>query len=202
MIKILAVVLIFAVSGCAVFDGGKVPKTTLSAYENNGNSKPTLSYSSVAMGGLSSTKELPDAGQSIIEGELLSVLESSNYFGRISKRDESADISIETVLTNSGNPAAMIPAFITGLSLYVIPSWATDNFDLVAKVERQDGLKKEYMLADSTTIVQWLPMMFAFPANNFSVIADVRKNMYKKVLADMKEDGFFMNKEVALSLAK
>ncbi len=202
MIKVLAVVLMVAVSGCAVFDGGKVPTTTLSAYENNGDSKPTLSYSSIAMGGLSSTKKLPEAGQSIIEGELLSVLESSDYFSRISKQDESAEISIEVTLTNSGNPAAMIPAVITGLSLYAIPSWATDNFDLVAKVERQDGLKKEYILADSTTLVQWLPMIFVFPAKNFSVVPDVRKNMYKKVLSDMKEDGFFFNKKRTLSLAK
>jgi hypothetical protein len=201
MIKILTVVLMAAISGCAVFDGGQVPKTTLTAYEDNGHSKPNLSYSSIAMGGLSSAKELPEATQSIIEGELLSVLESSDYFGRISKKDESADISIDVTLTNSGNPAAMIPAFITGLSLYTIPSWATDNFNLVAKVERKDGLKKEYILADSTTLVQWLPMIFVFPAKNFSVIPDVRKNMYKKVLSDMKEEGFFDNETTTLSLA-
>jgi hypothetical protein len=202
MLRILAVVLMVTISGCAVFDGGQVPKTTLSAYEGNDASKPTLSYSSTAMGGLSSTKELPEAGQSIIEGELLSVLESSDYFSRISKKDESADVSIEVTLTNSGNPAAMIPAFITGLSLYTIPSWATDNFNLIAKVERQDGLKKEYTLADSATLVQWLPMIFVFPAKNFSVIPDVRKNMYKKVLSDMKEDGFFLYEKSTLSLAK
>jgi|TARA_B110000238_G_C15961374_1_gene367541 hypothetical protein len=201
MIKILTVVLVLAISGCAVFDGGQVPKTTLTAYEDNGHSKPSVSYSSIAMGGLSSVKEMPEAAQSVIEGELLSVLESSEYFGRISKKDESADININMTLTNSGNPAAMIPAFITGFSLYTIPSWATDNFDLVAKVERKDGLKKEYILADSTTIVQWLPMIFVFPAKNFSVVPDVRKNMYKKVLSDMKEDGFFDNKATTVSFA-
>lgn len=202
MNKILMVLVILAISGCAVFEGGQVPKTTLSAYENTANSKPSLSYSSLAMGGLSSVKELPETTQSIIEGELLSVLESSGYFGRISKKDESADLSIDVTLTNSGNPAAMIPAFITGLSLYTIPSWARDNFNLVAKVERKDGLKKEYVLADSATLVQWLPMIFVFPAKNFSVVPDIRKNMYKKVLADMKEDGFLSYEDNTLSFAK
>ncbi len=200
MIRVLVIFLMAVMSGCAVFDGGQVPKTTLSTYE--GDEKLTLSYSSNAMGGLSSAKDLPESAQSIVEGELLSVLEESDYFSRISKKDSSADISIETTLTNSGNPAALIPALVTGFSLYTIPSWATDNFDLVAIVERKDGLKKEYVLADSTTLVQWLPMIFAFPAKNFSVIPEVRKNMYRKVLTDMKNDGFFIQKERTLSLAK
>lgn len=191
MFKSLTLALVLVISGCAIFDGENVPKTTLSKYENNGTPKPTVSYLSLAKGGLSSSNKLPESTQSIIEGELLSVLEESNYFGRISKQDNSADINIDITLTNSGNPAAMIPAIITGLSIYAIPSWATDNFNLIAKVERKDGLKKEYTLADSTTIVQWLPMIFFFPANNFSVVPDVRKNMYKKVLSDMQKDGFF-----------
>lgn len=202
MLKILTVVLMAALSGCAVFDGGNVPKTTLSAYEGDASAKPSVSYTSMAMGGLSGPKELPEASQSIIEGELLAVLESSQYFSRISKKDEAADISISVTLTNRGNPAALIPAFITGLSLYTIPSWATDHFDVVANVERRDGLSKSYVLADSSTIVQWLPMIFVFPAKNFSVVPEVRKNMYKKVLSDMQKDGFFTYDQNTVALVK
>lgn len=202
MLRVLVVVLVAVMSGCAVFDNGNVPKTALMSYEGNAASKPTVSYSSTAMGGMSSAKKLPEAGQSIIEGEFLSVLEESNYFGRISKQDGSADITIEITLTNSGNPAAMVPAFITGLSLYIIPSWATEKFDLVAKAESQSGLSKEYVLADSATLVQWLPMIFAFPANNFSVVPEIRKNMYRKVLSDMKKDGFFEGESQKISLVR
>jgi len=202
VIRVFVLALMLTISGCAVFDGGKVPKTTLSTYEGDGASKPTLSYSSLAMGGLSSVTKLPETSQSIIAGELLAVLESSDYFGRISKQDEFADISIDITLTNTGSPAAMIPAVITGLTLYIIPSWATDDFVLVAKVEREDGLKKVYTLADSTTLVQWLPMAFVFPVKNFSVVPEVRKNMYKKMLFDMKKDGFFALEKGAVLPAK
>ncbi|MEZ5530368.1 MAG: hypothetical protein R3E57_10665 [Porticoccaceae bacterium] len=178
-------------SGCAVFDGGKVPPTTLSSFDNNDDKKPTLSYSSLAMGGLSSTKELPESGQKLIEDEIFSELESSAYFSNIAKDDEHADINLKVKLTNTGNPAALVPAVITGLSLYIIPSWATDHFNLTATAERKDGLKKEYALDDSTTLVQWLPMMFVFPFKNLSEIQEVRKNMYRKVLSNMKDDGFF-----------
>ncbi|NKI16509.1 hypothetical protein HCU74_03640 [Spongiibacter sp. KMU-166] len=201
MVRILAVVLVLAISGCAVFDGGMVPKTNLIPYDENGYKKPNLSYSSTAIGGVFSQSELPGAAQSIMEGELFSVLESSNYFSRIAKKDDSADINIDVTIINKGNPAALIPAAITGATFYIIPSWATDQFNVVAKVERKDGLKKEYTLSDTATIVQWLPMMFVFPVKNFSVIPEVRKNMYKKVLADMKADGFFNASVETLSLA-
>lgn len=201
MIKVLAVVLVVTVSGCASFDRGKVPKTTLSAYQNNGDPKPTLSYSSIYMHVYFSKRELPELAQRYIEREFLSVLESSDYFGRISKQDESADISIEVILTKTENRAATIPAILTGLSFGAIPSWGTYHFDLVAKVKRQDGLEKEYVLTDSITQVIWLPMILALE-NGTSVVSGVRKNMYKKVLADMKKDGFFLNKKSTLSLAK
>lgn len=191
MFRILIVALMLSISGCAVFDGGLVPKTTLGAYEGAADAKPTLSYSTLAYGGFSEGQEMPEVAQITIEEEFVAVLEESNYFKNISKEGDSKDINIDIVLTNTGSPAAMIPAIITGLTLYAIPSWATDNFEVVAKVKRSDGLEKEYTLDDSTTLVQWLPMIFVFPFKNFSVIADVRKNMYKKVLSDMKEDGFF-----------
>lgn len=192
MIKNLAFSLVLLLSGCAVFDGGNVPHATLSPADNDAK-KPTLSYSSTSFSGLSTVDKSPEATQAIIEKELISQLEESNYFNSITKKDETADITLDVKLTNSGNPAALVPAVITGLSLYTIPSWATDNFDLVATAKRKDGLEKEYVLADSTTIVQWLPMIVAFPFNNFSVVPDVRKNMYRKVLSDMKSDGFFDN---------
>lgn len=198
MKKILILTMLI-LSGCAVFDGGKVPETELTSSDTDNVNKPTISYSSLAKGGLSSVKELPEAGQNIIAEELVSELEASEYFSSISKDDKKADIQLEVKLTNSGDPAAIVPAVITGLSLFIIPSWATDNFNLVATAERKDGLKKEYVLADSTKIVQWLPMIFVFPFNNFSVIPDVRKNMYRKVLADMKDDGFFDNGNTAVS---
>jgi hypothetical protein len=202
MVRLFVLVLMASMTGCAVFDDGKVPKTTLSPYEDNDFPKPTIAYSSTALGGVFSVKTHPEALQSIIEGELFSVLDSSEYFSRIAKRDEGADIRIDVTMTDIGSSVAMIPALITGMSLYTIPSWVTNHFNLVAKVERKDRLKKEYTLTDSVLLVQWLPMMFLFPVKNFSVIPDLRKNMYKKVLADMKNDGFFSSHKETVSLVR
>jgi len=184
------IVLIAILGGCAVFEGGKVPKTTFETYDLQGIQQPTLSYKSLAKGGISSVEELPEAAQNLIEGELLEVLEESQYFSRLSSDDETADIKIDVTMTNTGSSAAMIPAFITGLSLYTIPSWATDNFDVIATVESKNGQKKEYTLSDSTTLVQWLPMIFVYPMKGLDVIPEVRKNMYRNLLSKIKADGF------------
>ncbi len=176
--------------GCAVFNGGKVPETVLTPLEKMDQPKPTISYGIMAMGGLFRTSNSPEIVQSIIAGELLQTLEQSNYFSRISKNDDEADISLSVTIKNTGTPAAMIPAIITGLSLYTIPSWATDNFEVTALARNRRGYSKEYTLSDSTTLVQWLPMLFVFPVKNFSVIPEVRKNIYRNILSQMKIDGF------------
>jgi len=189
--------------GCAVFEGGEVPKVAMEAITKNQVEQQSVVYNSVAMGGLGGeSNKLPEAVQSIIEGELESVLKESNYFSRVSKVDDEADVRIELTLTNRGNPAALIPAFITGLSLYTIPSWATDHFEVKAKVSAKQGMVKEYELNDSVKLVQWLPMIFVFPAKNFSVVPEVRKNMYRNLLVKMQEDGFFADKAETVSLSQ
>lgn len=191
MPKLIAVLIFLSLSGCAIFEGGQVPKTALESYQGTEESKPSLSYTTSAEGGLQTIAPLPPEGQKIIEDEFTSVLNNSGYFKSVTKGEEGADIAISMKIVNTGDPSSMIGAVITGLSLYTIPSWATDNFNVVAEVTRKGGLNKTYELKDSSKIVQWLPMMFAFPFNNFSVVTEVRQNMYRKVLADMQKDGFF-----------
>lgn len=196
----LFVFVCIAVSGCAVFNGGKVPETVLTPIEKNGFKKPNVSYDITASSGLFKNSKSPELVQNIIAGEFLETLEQSNYFSRISKNDSNADLNLIVTIDNSGNPAALIPAMITGFSLYTIPSWATDKFAVKAIAKHKNGKSKQYILEDSTTLVQWLPMIFAFPVKNFSVIPEVRKNMYRNILMQMKKDGFIgTNTKVSLS---
>ncbi len=84
----------------------------------------------------------------------------------------------------------MIPAVITGLSLYTIPSWATDNYNVTAKVITQNGKEHIYELTDAMTTVQWLPMIFVFPFQNMvNVSRQVRQNIWKNLILKMQKDG-------------
>jgi hypothetical protein len=200
--RVAVLLVVFMISGCAVYRGNNIPEVTLADIAGAEEQRVSASYLSTAFGGMPSPRKLPNSVQNTVSGELRSVLESSEFFGRISKGDESADIKVDITVTSSGSPAAIIPAIITGMSFYIIPSWATDNINVVAKVERADGLVKEYVLDDSVKLVQWIPMAFAFPRNNFSVVTDVRKNMYRKLLSDMRDDGFFHHDKVTLSVSR
>lgn len=189
--KLIVVVIVLSViTGCAMFAGEKVPETTLVEPAAGNQAKPKLSYQFNAIGGLSGPKDLPDAVEQKIKIELLEELQKSQYFGNITENTSDSDIELNVTLTNTGNPAAIIPALITGFSLYTIPSWATDRFEVKGQAKNKNGLEREYVLNDTTTIVQWLPMLFAFPFNNFSVVKDVRANMYRSVIQQMYEDGF------------
>jgi hypothetical protein len=191
---LLFISLCFTLSGCAIFNGGKVPETVLMPMEKTDQKKPTISYDITASGGVFSTSKSPEFIQSIIAGELLQTLEQSEYFSRISKNDDEAELSLSVTIKNSGNPAALIPAMITGFSLYTIPSWATDKFVVTAVAKNKDGNSKQYVLEDTTILVQWLPMIFVFPIKNFSVIPEVRKNMYRNIIMQMKNDGLITSK--------
>lgn len=189
MKKIASLVLLVFLSGCAVFPGNEVADVVLPA--SNAVDKPSLSYRFLVKTGFGSPQDASAQVTGMVEPELTKALEKSGYFSRVAKNDPKADIQLDLTMINSGSGAAMIPAIITGLSFYVIPSWATDNFEVVAVATNQKGKRERYSAKDHTTLVQWLPMMFVFPVKNFSVVPEVRENMYRKVILDMHNDGLF-----------
>lgn len=189
MLRAIFIILLLLGSGCAVFDDNQIPDIVLPAKTIANDQKPSVSFKSLAMSGLTKRKAYPEKTQTKLAKELQSVLEDSNYFSNVSADNPSADISISAEVIDHGNQAAMIPAIITGFSGYTIPSWATNNFDITATVQKPGQDNKEYNAIDSAKLVQWLPMAFLFPVKNFSVVPEIRKNMYRKILSEMDKDG-------------
>lgn len=100
-----------------------------------------------------------------------------------------ADLVLTARAIDENNTAAIIPAFITGLSLYTIPSWATSKTHIIAEARRADK-NYTYDLQDQMTMVQWLPMIFAFPfANPFSMEKDMSINVNRVLISKLKADG-------------
>ena len=109
------------------------------------------------------------------------MLTESAQFASVNEAPNGGDVHIDAHLHNYGNPAAMIPAFITGFSLFTIPSWATDQWRLTAGVGQPGGDQRSYTLEDADVLVQWLPMILATPFKfPGQVIPEVRKNIYKR----------------------
>lgn len=85
---------------------------------------------------------------------------------------------------------AMVGAFITGLSLYTIPSWLTVTPQITAEVTSGET-KHTYSFQDSMTMVQWLPMIFALPftGDPISEGQKMENNVYKNLLLNIQKDG-------------
>ena len=192
MIKSFIILSLFSLlTSCAVFKGNQVVPVTLSQIKSD-TKKPSLSYFLSVYNDSGEETKANDNQLSIIEGEFINTLKESGYFSRISVNDSEADIKLDIKLTITSNPAALIPAVITGLSLYIIPSWATYKFTVDARVDNKGNYQK-YQLSDSATLVQWLPMIFVLPFQNFNNITEVRKNIYNALIIKMQKDKLIPN---------
>lgn len=181
-------VMSLSLSGCAIFRANDLPEVGTLPAPSAATPKPAAGYAfstSIAMGSKRPQHENARAAQ---EAEFVAVLRESGYFARVEK-GSGKDMNIAVELLETGDPAAMAGAVITGLSLYTIPSWATIDFEVVCKVTTTDGRSREYKLKDTATLVQWLPMLVVFPFKSFSEIEDLRKNLYKNLIVKMRQDG-------------
>lgn len=92
-------------------------------------------------------------------------------------------------LSLSKDPAAILPAVLTGLSFYTIPSWETSNYKLTANFLDTNGEEFYYEFRDKTVLVQWLPMLLAFPfAYPFSTEEELIKKMYNNLAYKISKD--------------
>jgi hypothetical protein len=182
-------------TGCASFPRNHLPSVGNLPRLTESTNKPSASYSFSSGVDLFRKQEHQENVRKQLEDEFVCVLRESGHFASLAPGDQ-GDMNIEVRLVNSGTPAAMIPAFITGLSLYTIPSWATDTYTITAKVRAIDGKMYTYELEDSMTTVQWLPMIVVAPFKNMvSVSKEVRRNIWRNLILKMQEDGVLCKRE-------
>lgn len=100
-----------------------------------------------------------------------------------------ADMVVDGTAHDENNPAALIPAVITGFSLFVIPSWATATIHISATATRGEA-SKHYDLTDSMKLVQWLPMIFAMPFADNPIRGgrELDENTYRNLIRKMRID--------------
>lgn len=190
--NIAAVVLgsVMLTSGCAAFKANNLPVIedaqyiveaqekikVYSKWELESDSSFANDQAKVAAGAVH--KDLFE--KAIINSGCCDIVESKNE----------ADLVVTGTAFNENNPAAVIPAVITGLSLYTIPSWVTATVHI--QVDAAAGDKEgAYDLTDSMTMVQWLPMLFALPFTGSPIEAgkELDANVYKNLVVRMKDDG-------------
>lgn len=187
MALIVAMSLVSA--GCASFKQNNLPE--ISGFPAvPAETKPSATYSFAYTYKMFGEGQGPESSRITMSQEFFTILTESTQFSSVKEAASGGDVHIDAQIHNFGNPAAVIPAFITGFSLFTIPSWATDRWRLTANVSTQNGGPRSYVLEDAEVMVQWLPMIFLTPFKSpFHVIPEVRKNMYKNLIKNMRDGG-------------
>lgn len=192
----IAIIALLLFTSCASFPGNKLPVVGGFQPLPDGPVKPTAAYSFSSGVDLFEKQEHVESVRIVLEHEFIDVLNESGYFASLTPGNQ-AEIIIQARLVNSGTPAVIIPAIITGLSLYTIPSWATDNYDVTAKVTTPDGKEHTYQLTDSITSYQWLPLIVIAPFNTAgNVSKEVRQNIWKNLILNMQQDGILPGQKI------
>lgn len=175
-------------SGCAIFRGGELPDVENLPAPAATAPRPKASYEFSSAVNMGEKRPQHQNLRAKLETEFAETLRESGYFATVEKGG-SKDVNITVEMVETSDPAAVAAAFITGLSLYTIPSWMTVDIEATCRATTSDGRTREYKLKDSATLVQWLPMAVVFPFKPFSEIVDLRKNMYRNLIVRMQEDG-------------
>ncbi len=185
---VLVSLAIVTLSGCAVFRGNELAELGALPGPDGAAKKPAAGYTFASTANIGERKPQHERLQTVQENEFVAVLRESGYFATVEKGN-GKDINISVELVETGDPSAVVPAVITGLSLYTIPSWAKIDLEAICKVTTANGTTREYKLRDTATLVQWLPMMVVFPFKPFSEVESLRKNLYKNLIVKMQQDG-------------
>ena len=142
--KILALGLVLALGGCASFTQDEVAPVTLPSMASYAN-KPNVYVDFDFYQGepkSASAVEMPQA-RDMLKPQLQTVLKDSGLFGRVTFdkfEKQPGDYSLRLKMYNHPpNGGQMVLAFISGLSMTIIPAYATDQYTMsLETLDQQD----------------------------------------------------------------
>ena len=182
----VAVALAFFVStGCASFAKHKLPEASVVAVAEPVESTFDLTWT-MHVG--AKTRPEP-ALQRILETEFSEIMTETGALTL--RRGMQGDVHVSVQMRNHGSRGAAVTAgLISGLTFGAIPTWATDHYELKARVTTKSGDTVNYLLEDSMRTVIWLPLILLTPfLSPEDVSRNVRANMYRTLVANMQGDG-------------
>lgn len=120
---------------------------------------------------------------------LISEMNKYGWKMRQSPKAKSGVPHLDINLKLSKDPAALLPAMLTGFSLYTIPSWETSDYKLTANFINANGKEYDYEIGDDVVLVQWLPLLLAFPfANPFTAEKEIIEKLYNNLAHRLSKD--------------
>jgi hypothetical protein len=191
-VLIVPFVLLAFFAGCAAFREGNVPRVkgpSRGAMEGQRTISLEVQGAVILSGKIYQThpKTMKDWRKQTVKA-----YEDSGMFLEVTDGADDADFHAEVMIVDRGKPNAFL-AFITGLTLYVIPSKATDEFTVKTTISDRDG-KTVGTFEKSETVSLWqqLFLVFAMPFNwPSSVAKEALYDLNRATISDAHAHGIF-----------
>lgn len=189
--------LAFITMACASFPENRLPKVDGISTQAQVSNKPSaylalrfmVDFSGGEQPGVETIGPLPTLRQVVEKVATESALFRSYTFESFQAKNMDHVLQIEMMNYGSAGKAAGA-GLITGLTLFLIPTAATDNYKLTAKLfDRNGQLLKTYSYDDGVTTwfgIWLLPMAGNTPQ---SVVLGVWENMIRTLFRDVLNDG-------------
>jgi hypothetical protein len=192
LLRFAACLLASALPGCISYTLDRLPPAGELPAPIDPARRPSASYavrSSTGSGYQVPGKGSPAWGLRDPANEFADALRDSGQFRSVepASPDTQVDLQLEVVLTVDANDMLLAASALT---LFVIPTWRTVNFELVAEARASDGRWKRYELSDAARDINWLPLILGMSFAPWgSAYFEVRKNLYDTLLLRLHEDG-------------
>jgi hypothetical protein len=193
--KILSVLLVTILSGCAAFRGYEQPIVKPELVSVNLPKKLLVSMKWKAV------PERRFSPSSMLTAEN----KQSTFFYEELMRSGCCELSTvgqdpDLVISGEIDVSYKADGFLEGLlrtptqfSFAIIPGWDNYHYKLTVKVENVKGQSREYSAVDSGLFIQWLPLapVALFVDSPGEIDKALLQNLHRNLIYRMKKDGFF-----------
>ena len=176
-LKLLLVLAFASIAGCATFPGNVLPEvTSFPVATNKPSVNVTLSFRQYVNG--QPVNIAVKTGELNLQKKVIERFEKSGLYSSVSVVNQNSDFTVTTSVLDEGS-GSMGMAVVTGLTLYLVPSSATDTFKVTAVVKNnKTGVEKTIELEDFTTMCQQLFLLPLLPFKMMpAVVSDVQNNI-------------------------
>ena len=189
----VALILAITLSGCISVKGNKYQeiKSEDLKISTAKKSKVFIDWDFHSLMQVHSKQNLMDKAKSDHKKIFSKVIADSGCCELVDEKGE-ADITISGGFYNETSDTGVYFAYLTGFSLFTIPSWVNAKLRVSAEVNK-GKITNNYEIKDSVLIAHWLPFILAMPFRENPIKAEnnVTQNLYKNLLLKMEKDQLF-----------
>ncbi|TGL40917.1 hypothetical protein [Leptospira perdikensis] len=187
--KLVFVICFGLALSCATFREGNVSYQQI---EPSTTAKKSISFVVTGQVKLNTNEPVPQNANAL--GSWANVVKeeftSSSLFSAVKNNEKSTDLSVDINIQNNGrfNPGL---SMLTGLTLYLFPSSATDEFVVDATFKNKSGKEiAKIQKRDSISTWSHLTLIFVFPFKSLpSELAQCQKDLINSVLVEANAKG-------------